>query len=267
MKHGLCLWCIVALPLVVCSCQGVPDGLWGRPTTMDLISNQENTVFEIKPLGGTERQLVGKGKWVTTNVDRSTAYEVFATPEGYVTKSITTAIPPNRTIQFVFYLADRKDHQSPAETWPEVAKRVVEGLDERLRAHANEVFALSLVYNSERIPIRMTQALRGDLETHMLRNGYRMVERGEGFTDKLMDELALQHSATYDEGAATRVGKLMGAKGLIFGQVTNEYEHRITLQIKVASVETGEILASASVLIKNAPEFVRDALQPISRSE
>jgi len=45
--------------------------------------------------------------------------------------------------------------------------------------------------------------------------------------------------------------------------VSSEYERNMTLQVKVTSVETREILASASVAIENEPGLVRDALQPL----
>ena len=70
----------------------------------------------------------------------------------------------------------------------------------------------------------------------------RLVERRN--LEKLMNEIRLQMSGVFDEDSAAEIGKLAGADVLAISELS-ELEGRFFLNIKVVTVETGEILGSS----------------------
>ena len=73
---------------------------------MTLISNQENTTFEMRPAGGPEWQRIGKGKIIGVQVAQDTAYEFAATPDGYRRKEHTLSEPVSE-LRFTFEICDK----------------------------------------------------------------------------------------------------------------------------------------------------------------
>jgi hypothetical protein len=79
----------------------------GSTVEMTLISNQENTLFEVRASGESEWRNIGKGKIIQTRVRRGIVYEVAATPDGYRRKMLV--IPePVKDLRFTFEKSDRE---------------------------------------------------------------------------------------------------------------------------------------------------------------
>ena len=74
---------------------------------MTLISNQENTLFEVRASGESEWRNIGKGKIIQTLVRPRVAYEVAATPDGYRRKMLVLP-EPVRDLRFTFEKSDRE---------------------------------------------------------------------------------------------------------------------------------------------------------------
>lgn len=120
---GAWLWLAALLCLVAGGCTTPirlgPDGLSFQEqppeVKMTLVSSQENTLFEIRPVGATDWMRVGKAKILDTQVGRQGRYEVRATPDGYQPKIITLA-EPVMELRFTFEISERL----PGEPGPRV---------------------------------------------------------------------------------------------------------------------------------------------------
>lgn len=77
-------------------------------TFMTLVSNQENTEFELRALGDSDWKKVGAGKILQVAVREKSAYEVAATPRGYRRKEMTLPTPVSE-LRFTFEISDRLD--------------------------------------------------------------------------------------------------------------------------------------------------------------
>jgi hypothetical protein len=82
---------------------------------------------------------------------------------------------------------------------------------------------------------------------------FSVVERGEHLR-QILSEQALGLTGAIDESQATRVGKIMGVKLLVFSKL-NPGTPQPEVLIKLVRAETGEVLAVS--LLKLAPELVR----------
>ncbi len=104
--------------------QQPPVGPWGANRTstareaMTLISNQENTAFEVREAGGAWRH-VGKGKILEARVPAAGPFDVRATPDGYRPRTLALA-QPVRELRFTFEVSDRL---RPQPTAPPTAPR------------------------------------------------------------------------------------------------------------------------------------------------
>lgn len=79
----------------------------GSLVEMTLISNQENTQFEVRESGVSHWSNIGKGKIMQTRVRPRVAHEVAATPDGY-RKKVLVIPEPVRDLRFTFEKSDRE---------------------------------------------------------------------------------------------------------------------------------------------------------------
>ncbi len=85
----------------------------GEAVSMDLISNEENTRFRIRELGGPVWQEVGVGKFVPVTITVGQRYEIAAKPPGYVEK-MNTLSQPLQELRFTFLIEDKEPPAAPA---------------------------------------------------------------------------------------------------------------------------------------------------------
>ncbi len=60
----------------------------------------------------------------------------------------------------------------------------------------------------------------------------------------VLEELKLQQTAAVDQATAVQVGKVLGAKFMVFGSITQMDESLARMVVRVVNVETSEIVAS-----------------------
>jgi TolB-like protein len=71
----------------------------------------------------------------------------------------------------------------------------------------------------------------------------------------VLKELELQKTGAVDQATAVRVGKILGAKYMVFGSITQLDDRNTRMVVKVVSVETSEIIASVDK--EGAPNYVK----------
>jgi TolB-like protein len=71
----------------------------------------------------------------------------------------------------------------------------------------------------------------------------RVVERRE--LTRLLDELALSEGGAVDPSTAAQAGKLVGARYMVFGSITDLFGE-VVLTIRIVNVETGELIRSTT---------------------
>ncbi len=76
--------------------------------------------------------------------------------------------------------------------------------------------------------------------------------------DNVMDEMSIQASGIVDEDTAIKVGKLSGAEVIAVGEI-NQLEDTYYLNVKLISVETGEILGCCISTAQDTKEFLEMA--------
>jgi TolB-like protein len=75
--------------------------------------------------------------------------------------------------------------------------------------------------------------------------GLRIVERER--IQFLLDELKLQKSEYFDQSAAVKVGKLIGAHNLVMGSFSKVDKSKIRIDARLVKTETGEIIKSEKI--------------------
>lgn len=75
--------------------------------------------------------------------------------------------------------------------------------------------------------------------------GLRIVERER--IQFLLDELKMQKSEYFDQGAAVKVGKLLGAHSLVMGSFSKIDKSKIRIDARLVKTETGEIIKSEKI--------------------
>jgi TolB-like protein len=80
---------------------------------------------------------------------------------------------------------------------------------------------------------------------------FTVVERDK--IEFIMKEIELQKSGAVDRASAVKVGKILGAKYMVFGSITQIDRREARMVVRVVSVETSEILAQADR--EGAPQF------------
>lgn len=76
-------------------------------------------------------------------------------------------------------------------------------------------------------------------------SGLRIVERER--IQFLLDELKMQKSEYFDQTAAVKVGKLLGAHNLVMGSFSKIDKSKIRIDARLVKTETGEILRSEKI--------------------
>jgi TolB-like protein len=74
-------------------------------------------------------------------------------------------------------------------------------------------------------------------------SSFTVVERDK--IEFIMKEIELQKSGAVDKAAAVQVGKILGAKFMVFGSITQLDYSNARMVVRVVSVETSEIVAQA----------------------
>lgn len=83
--------------------------------------------------------------------------------------------------------------------------------------------------------------------------------------DKVMEEQKLGASGLVDAKGAARIGKLLGARGIVTGTATDEGEH-LEVRMRVVNVETAEVVAAVSETMPRALKtFISPLWSEISR--
>lgn len=75
--------------------------------------------------------------------------------------------------------------------------------------------------------------------------GLRIVERER--IQFLLDELQMQKSDYFDQSAAVKVGKLLGAHNLVMGSFSKIDKNKIRIDARMVKTETGEIIKSEKI--------------------
>ncbi len=81
----------------------------------------------------------------------------------------------------------------------------------------------------------------------------KVVERDK--IDYVLKEQELQQSGAVDLSTAVRVGKILGARYMVFGSITQLDDRNTRMVVKVVSVETSEIIASVDK--EGAPHYTK----------
>ena len=126
------LACAGCAPVTV----GFAGGGGGDDLTITLTSNQENTVFFGRRIGGPQEAVLvgeqdpaarpeadgmvrlGQGKFVRVRADAQGVYEVVARPPGYRERTTTIAPPLTSRLGFTFEISDRVGHRATAWSEP-----------------------------------------------------------------------------------------------------------------------------------------------------
>lgn len=96
-----------------------------------------------------------------------------------------------------------------------------------------------------------TRRIAEELTTGLVNRGVSIVERR--LLDTVLSELGLQQSGLFDSAKAQQIGKQLGAYAIIIGTVAPK-NNIVEAQIRLVRVETGEILAAATQIIRNGVE-------------
>ncbi|MDA0986648.1 MAG: hypothetical protein O3A55_03495 [Bacteroidetes bacterium] len=70
--------------------------------------------------------------------------------------------------------------------------------------------------------------------------GLKLVERNR--IKSIIDEMNLQETGILDESSTQKIGKLLGAKNMMFGSFTKSDEDEIRIDVRIVRTETGETI-------------------------
>ena len=94
----------------------------------------------------------------------------------------------------------------------------------------------------------VTKRIAEELTTGLVKRGISVVERR--LLEKALGELGLQQSSVFDSTKAQQIGKQIGAYAVVVGTVAPKANY-VEAQLRLVRVETGEILAAASQIIRD----------------
>ncbi|MBD3402005.1 hypothetical protein GF420_03845 [candidate division GN15 bacterium] len=80
---------------------------------------------------------------------------------------------------------------------------------------------------------------------------FKVIERDK--IDFILDEIELQQSGKVDKATAVRVGKILGARYMVFGSITQLDDDNARMVIRAVNVETSEIVAQVDQ--EGKPEY------------
>jgi len=117
--------------------------------------------------------------------------------------------------------------------------------------------------------------LQAMLLNELRQNGsLRIVERRE--LNRVLQEIELGGSGAVDQGTAAQAGKLVGARYMVFGSITDLFGE-VVLTARVVNVETGELVRSSQqrderealydVLVRTAVQITEDLDLPALESD
>lgn len=82
-------------------------------------------------------------------------------------------------------------------------------------------------------------------------SSFKVIERDK--IDYILDELKLQQSGAVDQATAVKAGKILGAKYMVFGSITQMDDRSARMVVRVVSVETSEIVTQVDT--EGRPQF------------
>ncbi len=86
-----------------------------------------------------------------------------------------------------------------------------------------------------------------DLSTALVKTGaFELVERSQ--LDKVLQELRIQHSGLIDSATAKKLGKLVGAKAVLVGSISDRSD-RIVVNARLINTESGRVRIAESVVV------------------
>lgn len=144
-----------------------------------------------------------------------------------------------------FFQATRIDAEQGEDTLKKLFDQAIEQLVDYSSLHLTAAMPLAvipivvtakdkdLLSNAEYFTMQLTQSVTNS-------GRFSLIEREN--LQQIMAEMKLQLSGVVEESSASEVGKILGAKLLLFGKLYQDAE-RYNLFIKLVRVETGEILA------------------------
>jgi len=109
-----------------------------------------------------------------------------------------------------------------------------------------------------------TKRIAEELTTGLVNRGVSVVERR--LLNKVLSELGMQQSGLFDAEKAQKVGKQLGAYAIVMGTIAPR-GNIAEAQLRVVRVETGEILAAASQILRDrsvATHEVSEVTTPVS---
>ncbi len=96
-------------------------------------------------------------------------------------------------------------------------------------------------------------------------SAFTVVERDK--IEFIMKEIELQKSGAVDRASAVQVGKILGARYMVFGSITQLDRRNTGMVVRVVSVETSEIVAQADR--EGSPQYSKmekELVQEISKA-
>jgi hypothetical protein len=98
--------------------------------------------------------------------------------------------------------------------------------------------------------------------SHFLQAGFDVIDRNR--IREILKEQGMQMSGIIDQSKAIKAGKLLGADGLVFGEVTGSSENYILI-LKCISVEKGSVVWYISSDFANPGSIVAELMKKISK--
>ncbi|HAH32476.1 MAG TPA: hypothetical protein DCL44_09220, partial [Elusimicrobia bacterium] len=77
---------------------------------------------------------------------------------------------------------------------------------------------------------------------------FKVIERKE--IEKVFEELKFQLSGAVDQDSAQKIGKMLGANWIVVGTLTELPDKQLELNVRLVSVESGEILSASNSQIE-----------------
>ena len=110
--------------------------------------------------------------------------------------------------------------------------------------------------------VRMDSFLSGKIIQKVIKEGhYDVITRDRLLV--LLKELNLDTSLLADERTRLRLGKIVGAKLMVFGDIIEIVYNRMMIHLRLVEVETGKILTSVEKYYNPAPSDLSEWLKAV----